>query len=95
MPVIIEYAVRPRQPGAGHLICRNFPGEALEKTGKFLYDSEKMEFGEMGAMIVAKFGGTSLASAERFSHVASIIRGNPNRRYVVVSAPGKRCPEDV
>lgn len=46
-------------------------------------------------MIVAKFGGTSLASAERFSHVASIIRGNPNRRYVVVSAPGKRCPEDV
>lgn len=46
-------------------------------------------------MIVAKFGGTSLASAERFCHVASIIRGDSNRRYVVVSAPGKRNDSDI
>lgn len=46
-------------------------------------------------MIVAKFGGTSLASAERFCHVASLIRQDPNRRYVVVSAPGKRHDSDM
>lgn len=46
-------------------------------------------------MIVAKFGGTSLASAERFCHVANLIRQDPNRRYVVVSAPGKRDDSDI
>ena len=46
-------------------------------------------------MIVAKFGGTSLADAERIRHVAEIIRSNPERRFVVVSAPGKRFPEDT
>ena len=46
-------------------------------------------------MIVAKFGGTSLATAERFRHAADIIRADPNRRYVVVSAPGKRSSGDV
>lgn len=46
-------------------------------------------------MIVAKFGGTSLADAERFRHVAELIRSDPRRRYVVVSAPGKRFSEDI
>ncbi len=46
-------------------------------------------------MIVAKFGGTSLSTAERFSHAASILRADSNRRYVVVSAPGKRSAGDV
>ena len=46
-------------------------------------------------MIVAKFGGTSLASAERFRHAADIIRADENRRYVVVSAPGKRRDGDI
>ena len=46
-------------------------------------------------MIVAKFGGTSLASAERFCHAANLIRQDPNRRYVVVSAPGKRDDSDI
>ena len=46
-------------------------------------------------MIVAKFGGTSLASAERFRHAADIIRADENRRYVVVSAPGKRRGGDI
>ena len=46
-------------------------------------------------MIVAKFGGTSLADGERFRHVGEIIRSNSNRRYVVVSAPGKRFDGDI
>ncbi len=46
-------------------------------------------------MIVAKFGGSSLADAQRIRHVADIIRSNPERRFVVVSAPGKRFPEDT
>lgn len=50
---------------------------------------------EVGKMIVAKFGGTSLADAERFRHVARIIQLDPGRRYVVVSAPGKRFAQDV
>ena len=41
-------------------------------------------------MIVAKFGGSSLATAEQFRKVISIIRSNPDRRIIVVSAPGKR-----
>ena len=43
---------------------------------------------------VAKFGGTSLADAERIRHAADILRQDPSRRYVVVSAPGKRYPGD-
>lgn len=46
-------------------------------------------------MIVSKFGGTSLADAERFRHVARLIQADPNRRYVVVSAPGKRSDQDM
>lgn len=40
-------------------------------------------------LIVAKFGGTSLATAEYIRGVAEIVLENPQRRYVVVSAPGK------
>ena len=46
-------------------------------------------------MITAKFGGTSLADAKRIRHVAQIIRSDPERRFVVVSAPGKRFTEDI
>ena len=46
-------------------------------------------------MITAKFGGTSLADAQRIRRAAEIIRSGPQRRFVVVSAPGKRFPEDV
>ena len=46
-------------------------------------------------MITVKFGGTSLADASRFRHAAQIIRADPRRRYVVVSAPGKRFGEDI
>lgn len=43
---------------------------------------------------VAKFGGTSLASADQFRKVESIIKADPDRRYVVPSAPGKRTSDD-
>lgn len=45
--------------------------------------------------IVAKFGGSSLADAEQFRKVRQIVLSDPRRKYVVVSAPGKRFPEDV
>ena len=45
-------------------------------------------------IIVAKFGGTSLAGAEQFRRVRDIITKDPRRRYIVVSAPGKRCASD-
>ena len=43
---------------------------------------------------VAKFGGTSLASAEQFRKVGRIVVSDPARRIIVASAPGKRFPED-
>ena len=44
---------------------------------------------------VVKFGGSSLADAEHFRQVAAIIKADPNRRYVVPSAPGKRSKSDT
>ena len=44
---------------------------------------------------VVKFGGSSLADAEHFRQVASIVKADPNRRYVVPSAPGKRFKDDT
>lgn len=43
---------------------------------------------------VVKFGGSSLADAEQFKKVIDIIRAEPERRYVVPSAPGKRFSGD-
>ena len=43
---------------------------------------------------VAKFGGSSLANADQFRKVKKIIEDNPDRKYIVPSAPGKRAPED-
>ena len=44
---------------------------------------------------VAKFGGTSLADAGQLLKVCEIIKADPGRRIVVVSAPGKRSSDDV
>jgi aspartate kinase len=44
--------------------------------------------------IVCKFGGTSLADAVQIRKVAAIVQSDPRRRYVVVSAPGKRNSAD-
>ncbi|MDO4798640.1 MAG: aspartate kinase [Coriobacteriales bacterium] len=43
---------------------------------------------------VAKFGGSSVSDAEQFKKVASIVKADPERRYVVVSAAGKRAKDD-
>ena len=43
---------------------------------------------------VAKFGGSSVATASQFEKVKAIIDADPSRRVVVVSAAGKRSPED-
>ena len=42
-----------------------------------------------------KFGGTSLANAEQFRKCAAIVQAEDSRRYVVVSAPGKRSGNDI
>jgi len=46
-------------------------------------------------MKVCKFGGTSVASAQQIKKVAGIVKADPSRKIVVVSAPGKRFEEDV
>ena len=46
-------------------------------------------------MKVVKFGGTSLASADQIRKVCNIVTSDPDRRLVVVSAPGKRFKEDI
>ena len=42
-----------------------------------------------------KFGGSSVASAEKFKQVAHIVTSDKERKLVVVSAPGKRYGEDT
>ena len=46
-------------------------------------------------MIVAKFGGSSVANADQFRRVREIVGSSEDRRIIVVSAPGKRDPEDI
>jgi aspartate kinase len=43
---------------------------------------------------VCKFGGTSVADAGQLKRVKSIVDSDPARRFVVVSAPGKRTSAD-
>ena len=44
---------------------------------------------------VCKFGGTSMASGTTIAEVAKIVKSDKERRYVVVSAPGKRFSGDI
>ncbi len=44
---------------------------------------------------VCKFGGTSMADGITMLRVRKILESDPARRYVVVSAPGKRFSGDV
>ena len=43
---------------------------------------------------VAKFGGSSVADGIRLTKTKQIITQDPDRRYIVVSAPGKRYESD-
>lgn len=44
---------------------------------------------------VCKFGGTSMADAKAIKQVKSIIEADADRRFVIVSAPGKRFKDDI
>lgn len=45
-------------------------------------------------VIVSKFGGSSLADADCFRRVREIVRSRNTRRYIILSAPGKRNADD-
>lgn len=44
--------------------------------------------------ITVKFGGSSVADADQFSKVAAIVKADPRRRIIVVSAPGRRHQDE-
>lgn len=44
---------------------------------------------------VCKFGGTSMADAKALEQVKNIIKSDETRRFIVVSAPGKRNKNDI
>ena len=46
-------------------------------------------------MKVVKFGGSSLASATQLEKVLNIVKSDSDRKFVVVSAPGKREESDT
>lgn len=48
----------------------------------------------MDNIVIAKFGGSSLANSAQFRKVMDIVKANPNRRVIVPSAPGKAHGED-
>lgn len=48
----------------------------------------------MNDIIVAKFGGSSLADSRQFAKVKDIIDSDARRRYIIPSAPGKRYDKD-
>ena len=48
----------------------------------------------MGTKVV-KFGGSSVADAIQLHKVKDIVLSDPDRKYVVVSAPGKRYADDI
>ena len=43
---------------------------------------------------VAKFGGSSVADADQFKKVKRIVKADPDRKFIVVSASGKRFKGD-
>src|SRR5690625_3433215 len=46
-------------------------------------------------MKVAKFGGSSVANVSQIQKVGDIIKSDSNRKFIVVSAPGKRDSDDT
>lgn len=49
----------------------------------------------MGDVIVSKFGSAAFSTPEMIQKTADIVMSNPDRRYVVVSAPGGLTRDDV
>lgn len=46
-------------------------------------------------MKVAKFGGSSVSTAEQIKKVLTIVNEDPERKIIIVSAPGKRHNDDI
>ena len=46
-------------------------------------------------MKVAKFGGSSVSNATQIKKVLNIVNDDPDRKIIIVSAPGKRHKKDV
>ena len=46
-------------------------------------------------MKVTKFGGSSVSNAEQIKKVLNIVNADPERKIVIVSAPGKRTSDDT
>lgn len=46
-------------------------------------------------VIIAKFGGSSVADRIQLEKIKEIIASDPRRKYIVVSAPGKRFQKDT
>lgn len=44
---------------------------------------------------VAKFGGSSVADALQIQKIKDIVEANKDRKYIIVSAPGKRYSDDT
>lgn len=59
--------------------------------GRANYDRIFTKIGDV-EMKVAKFGGSSLASGEQLRKVFEIVVSDPERKIVVVSAPGNAIP---
>merc|ERR1719247_3229175 len=51
-------------------------------------------FSSAGA-VATKFGGTSMATPDSWKTVKGIMDSEPNRKLMVVSAPGRRFKEDI
>lgn len=47
------------------------------------------------SVTVCKFGGSSLADGNNIKRVEAIVNADPSRRFIVVSAPGKRYSGDI
>lgn len=81
--MIVKSFSFPQKFSEKHLIYLGFKGNLLKIDGKRI------------RMKVIKFGGSSLATAQQVEKVVRIIEADTERRFVVVSAPGKRTPEDT
>ncbi len=46
-------------------------------------------------MKVVKFGGSSLAAGNSVDKTLNIVKNDPERKVIVVSAPGKRTSDDI
>ena len=72
--------------------CKNFPVHAK------IFSPENRTVKEViivNRIIVSKFGGSSMSEASYVIRSAQIVKSNPMRRYVVVSAPGKSSGHEL